>query len=87
MFMLGANHFVSMQSPLCSYFFFYRKFATVIAALTTNGMKFYAGTTVRANTNCGCYCFVMSPSLVSSGLRMSSLRMCHFTIALFVFTN
>ena len=52
--------------------------ATVVAALTANSVETDRCTTVGANAQSGGYCLVVGATLVTTGLGMVSLRMCHF---------
>ena len=63
---------------LCVDLFLDGQLATIVAALATNGVELDRSAAVRAYADCRSDCLVVGPALVATGLRMVSLRMCHF---------
>src|SRR5574344_1934702 len=70
------------MKSLNSSFFFYCNLASIIATSITYCMIYMPCAAIWANSQCRCYCNIMSSSFCCSCLRLSSFRMCHFTIFL-----
>ena len=52
--------------------------STIVAASAAYSVEYMPLAAVGADGQCRSYCLVVSSSLGSSGLRLSSFRMCHF---------
>ena len=56
------------------------EFTSVVAAAGAYSVIYIPLTAVGALSECGGNCLIVSSTLESSGLRLSSFRMCHFVV-------